>query len=43
MVIFITNTKRYVSREEALKIAAKAGQLVDRNSHRTKLYSDSVW
>ena len=40
---FITNTKRYVSREEALKIAIRAGQLIDRNSHSTKLYSDSVW
>ena len=40
---FITNTKRYVSREEALNIATKAGQVNDRNSHSTRLFSESIW
>lgn len=40
---FITSTGRYVLREEALKIAKEAGQLLPRHQHKTELFSESVW
>lgn len=40
---FITSTGRYVLREEALEIAKKANQLLERHDHPTQLFSESVW
>ena len=40
---FITNTGRYVSREEALNIARNANQLLSRNVYLAKLHSELVW
>lgn len=40
---FMTSKGRYVSREEALKIAKQANQLLDRHNHPTQLFSESVW
>ena len=40
---FITSNGRYVLREEALKIAKAANQLLERHRHATQLFSESVW
>jgi len=40
---FITSSGRYVLREEALKIAKDANQLLERHRHATQLFSESVW
>ncbi len=41
---FITNTGRYVLREEALEIAKNANQLLPRHDPQfTELYSESIW
>lgn len=42
---FITDTGRYVDREEALKIAVFAGQIIRRSGgdHATELFSEDMW
>ena len=42
---FVTNLGRWVSREEALKIALNAGQLNIKNKHGslTQLFSEDLW
>lgn len=39
---FITNTGRFVERDEALRLAVAAGQLVPQG-RRTLLYSEDLW
>lgn len=42
---FLTDTGRFVGREEALKIAEAAGQIIKRSAgdNSRELYSEDVW
>lgn len=40
---FITNTERFVGREEALTIALFADQLIAKHPQAYELYSEDVW
>lgn len=40
---FTTNTGRYVDREEAVRIATSAGQLIRKTDPPSQLFSEDVW
>lgn len=40
---FITNTGRYVSREEALEIAKAAGQIIKKHNPQYQLLSEDIY
>lgn len=40
---FVTNTGRFVDREEGLAIAKSAGQIIKKNGNERELYSEDLW
>lgn len=40
---FVTNTGRYVGREQACRIATNAGQIKQKTNPKNKLFSEDVW
>jgi len=40
---FVTSTGRFVNREEGLKIAQEANQIIKKHPRASELYSEDMW
>ena len=40
---FLTSRGRYVDREKGLKIAIKAGQIIEKQGNSAQLFSEDMW